>query len=182
MVPPLRAQRPRLFLRLADVQHPLRARELAQVLLRPVVLALEPLEPDQVHPFPPREAFDGPHERPRHRLHQRRRRHRIAAHLAEEVRRAGARPRHRHVDVEAHPVDALQLQRGVLGQRLGGVSCYVSWRGLRSMGSPQATIRPPTPCATMKAPSRRGAEQRPGSVSTAAGTQHMPRRSEAKPR
>ncbi len=107
MLAPLRAQHPRLLLRLADVQHALGSREPAQVLPRPVVFALEPLEPEQVHPFPSGEAFDGPRERPRHRLHQRRRRHWIAAHTAEEVRRAGARLQHRHVDVQVHPVDGL---------------------------------------------------------------------------
>ena len=52
IVAALRAQHPRLLLRLADVQDALASLELAQIGLGPLVLAFEPLEADQVDPLP----------------------------------------------------------------------------------------------------------------------------------
>ena len=128
-LPPLRARHPRLLLRLADVQHALRPVGLAQVRLRPLVLALPAVEGHKLHPLPAREALDVRHEAPRHRPHQRRRRHRIAPDVAQEVRGARTGLQRRHVHVQVHAVDAFQFQGGVLGQYLGRRSCYAHGAG-----------------------------------------------------
>ena len=121
---PFRAHHARLLLGLADVEHPLCAFEAAQIRLCPLVLALEALETHQVDALAIREALDPRHKTPRHRRHQYRRRHRIAAHPAKESRRAAARLQQRYIDVQVHPVDALQFQGGVFCQHFAGISCY----------------------------------------------------------
>ena len=126
---PLRAQHPRLLLGLADVQHALRPVVPAQVALRPLVLPLEAPERHEVDAPAPREVLHLRHEAPRHRRHQRRRRHRVPPDVAEEVRRPGARLQHRHVHVQVHAVDALQFQDGVLGHGFGRRSCYAHAAG-----------------------------------------------------
>ena len=120
----LRAHHARLLLRLADEQHALAAGPAPQMFPHALLLALAAAELHQLDAGTLGEAFDGRHEVPRHRRHQRRRRHRVAAHLAEEPRRAAARLQHRHVGVQVHPVDALQLQRRVLVENLRRASCY----------------------------------------------------------
>ena len=78
------ARHARLFLDLADVQHALAARPLAQVLLSAVVLALALAEGDQVDTLVAGEALDGLHEGARHGSHQRGGGHLLAAMAAEE--------------------------------------------------------------------------------------------------
>ena len=65
------------------------------------------------------ERLDGLNEMPRDRLHEGRRRPRVAAVLAEEVHHAAYMLELRHIHVEVHPVDALDFQRDVLAQDLG---------------------------------------------------------------
>ena len=89
-----------------------------------LLLALAAAELHQLDPGTLGEALDPRHEVPRHRRHQRRRRHRLAAHLAEEPRRSPARLQDRHVGVEVHPVDALEFERRVLVENFRRASCY----------------------------------------------------------
>ena len=121
----LRAHHLGLLLRLADEQHALAAGEPAQMLAHALLLALPAAELHHLDPGPLGEALDPRHEVPRHRRHQRRRRHRLAAHLAEEPRRPAARLQDGHVGVEVHPVDAFEFQRRVLGENFRRGSCYV---------------------------------------------------------
>ncbi len=80
---------------------------------------------DQVDPFPLDEALDGGHEVLRHGRQQRRGRHRVTAQRAQVVGGAASALQERHVGVQVHTVDALQFKGDVIGQNLGGGSCYV---------------------------------------------------------
>ena len=136
VVAALGAHHPRLLLRLADVQHPLRAREPAQVRLGAVVLALETLEPAQIVRNVLQSSAGPDRSLPVGRSVRWPRRSAASSAPSAPTTAPGCRgscgrstprpPRslqHRHVDVEVHPVDALQLQGGVLGQHFGGGSC-----------------------------------------------------------
>ena len=183
VVPALRAQHPRLLLRPADVEHALASGPPAQVLLRPLVLALAPAERHHVDPVAFGVALDRVDEPLRDRRHQHRRRPRRASHLAEEVRRTGRRLEQRHVHVQVHPVDALQRQHRVPGQDFGDGSCYFH-------GSDSGRWAPHRPVYGQRRPrvtNERGftsqREQRPESDSDSPCAEpHMSRRSEAKPR
>ena len=179
----LGAHYPGALLRLADVEHAFPAMPMAQILSRAFILAFATFETNQVHPLALGVAFPLVDEAPRHRRHQGRRRHRMASYLTEEVRRAGRTLKQRHVDVEIEPIDAFELQRRVLGQYLGGASCYLHPQDSGRWAPHLATLRPPTPQGDYERGFVRSAEQRPESDSTVHHRgHHMPRRSEAQPR
>ena len=118
----------RLLLRLADVEDALAAGPVAEVLPGTVVLALAAAERHDLDPVAGGEALDGVDETPGHGSHQGRGRYDRTPHLAEEVRRPRGPLEQGHVDVEVHPVDALQGQRRVLCQHLGDGTCYLHGR------------------------------------------------------
>ena len=107
--PPHGTRHPCLLLRDADEQHSLGARPAAQIVLRTVVFALPSLKPDQVDPLLPDEALDGRHEVARPGCQQRRRWHLVAADIAQVMGHARRSLQQRHIDVQIHAVDALQL-------------------------------------------------------------------------
>jgi hypothetical protein len=113
IAPALGAHHPSLLLGLADEQDPLATRELPQIRLGHRLLALPLLEGDHLDPVLLGEPLDRGHECPRHRRHQRGGCEEVFAMLAEEVRNTSFRLQNRDVDVEVHPVDALQLERYV---------------------------------------------------------------------
>ncbi len=89
----------RPLLCLADVQHAFAAVPVPQIRLRARILALAAFETDQIDALALCVALQSADEAPRHGRHQRRRRYRVAANLAKEVRRARAALQHRHVRV-----------------------------------------------------------------------------------
>ena len=177
------AQHARLLLRPADVENALAPGPRAQVLPRTLVLALATAERHDVDPVVLGVALDGFDEALGHGRHQRRRRYRPAVHLPEEVGHAGPGLKQGHVDVEVHPVDALERQRRVPRQDLGDGSCYLH-------GSDSGRWAPHRPvygqqrhCASMNAASRRrGSSGRGPFRPSAKAEAYMSRGSEAEPR
>ena len=159
------AHHPGALLRLADVEHAFPTGELAQIPLRALILALAALEADQVYALALRVAFPLVDQAPRHRRHQRRRRHRMATYLTEEVRHAARALQQRHVDVEIQPVDAFELQRRMLAQYLRGAACYLHTQDSGRWAPHWATLRPLSPPCDHQRGSSPQREQRPGSVS-----------------
>jgi hypothetical protein len=135
--PLLRPHHSRLLLGLADIEDAFRSLEASQVLLRDVVLALPLLEAHQIDALAVDERLDVANERLGHRRHRRRRGKSLAPMLAQEPHDAPYRLQQRHVDVEVHPVDPLELQNHVITQDVRHRSCY-RHRGLRSSTGPRA--------------------------------------------
>ena len=120
----LGAEHLRLLLGLADEHHAFRPMEFAQVLRHHVVLALALAELDERNPMLRHKAFQPGHEVPAHRAHRRRRRQRLAAVFAEEPDNPELALQPRHVDVEVHPVDALDRKRDMPAENIGDALCY----------------------------------------------------------
>ena len=151
--------------------------------VHPIILALPATERHDVDPVALGVALDGLDEALGHRRHQRRRRHRPAVHLPEEVGHAGSGLQQGQVDIEVHPVDALERQRRVPRQDFGDGPCYLH-------GSDSGRWAPHRPVyghhrlrATMNAASCRSWSSGRGPFKLSASTEaRMSRRSEAKPR
>ena len=154
----------RLLLRLADVEDALAAGPPAEVLPGTVVLALAAAEQHDLDVVAGGEALDGVDEALGHGGHQGRGRYGRAAHLAEEVRRPRGPLEQGHVDVEVHPVDALQGQGRVLYQT-SATERATFMVGLRSMGSSPASLRPPSPPGDHEGGFAPRLEQQPESTS-----------------
>ena len=80
-----------------------------------IVLALAFAELHERNLVPRHEALQRRHEAAAHRVHQRRRRQRLPAMLAEEPHHPLFVLQPRHKDVEVHPVDPLDRQRHMIG-------------------------------------------------------------------
>jgi hypothetical protein len=115
----LRPHDPRLLLRPPDEQNALRGGAARQVRRHYVVLPLTLLERDERHALRLHERLDRGQERPTDRLHQGRRRERLPAVPPEERGDPALVLQPRHVRVEVHAVDTLDLQGDVLTQDLG---------------------------------------------------------------
>ena len=124
VAPLLGAEDTGLLLGLADEQHALVAVELGEVLFRDVVLPLALLERDQVHPCGLGKGLHGVHESLAHRRHHHRRRHPDAELRLEEVDEPAARLQRRHIGIEIHPVDGVQLEGHVVLEDLRNVFAY----------------------------------------------------------
>jgi hypothetical protein len=111
------------LLRLADEENALLRSKLGQVALGDIVLALVPLEGDEVDALTFRESLDGLDEFSRHRGHQRGRGEVEAAVVPEEPGHALLSLKDRDVQVAVHPVDALELQGDVLIENFGDAAC-----------------------------------------------------------
>ena len=116
IAPPLGPKDRRLLLRLADEQHPLGLREPLEMLRRDVVLAFA--LPEQHHrnrlSFP--EGLHLGHEALTDGIHQRTRCKGISTMVPKETRHAPFALQLRNVDVEVHPIDALDLQGHMLSK------------------------------------------------------------------
>ena len=123
----LRPEYRRLLLGLADEDDALVALEAGQLLGHHVVLPLALRERDQRHAVLRHEDLDRRDEGLADRIHQRRGGERVATMRAEEVRHPALVLQLRHVDVEVHPVDALDLERRVLGEDLARRCVVESW-------------------------------------------------------
>ena len=170
----LRAHDPRLLLGLADIQNALRLGEPSQVFLRDVVLALPLLEGNQIDAFVVDELIDVANERFRHRRHRRRRRKTLAPMNPQVAHHSAHRLQMRHVDIQVHPVDRLDLQHHMVTQDFRHRSWYAH-RGLRSSTGPRthelrALITRARPCRLDRSPL------------TPPAPANTPRRSEAEPR
>ncbi len=132
----LRAHHPRLLLGLADIEHAFGPLEAPQALLRDVVLALPLAEGHQVDAFAVDELLDRTYERLGHRRHRRRRRKSLAPVDAQVAHHRPHRLQRRHIDVEVHPVDPLDLQHHMVTQDVRHRSCYAH-RGLQSSTGPR---------------------------------------------
>jgi hypothetical protein len=107
-----------LLLRPADEQHPLGSGEAGQELMSHIVLTL-PL--GEVHPRNLMVAGEGPHrggERLADRCQRRRGGHRHPQMLMDVTDQPSRVLQLRHIDVEVHPVDALDLEQNMVGQDL----------------------------------------------------------------
>ena len=124
-VPPLLgSERGRLLLGLAHEEHPFVALKALQVLVGDVVLALALGEGDEVDPLVVDEALDVLHEPLGDRVHEGRGGEAEAQVAAEEAHHAGCVLELRDIEVQVHPVDALNLQGYVLGQHIAHGSGY----------------------------------------------------------
>ena len=113
---PLGAHHPRLLLGLADIEHAFGGLEAPQILLRDIVLALSLGETHQIDAFVLDELLDATNERLGHRRHRVRRGEPLTPVLAQISDRGPDRLQVRHIDVEIHPVDGLDLQFDVITQ------------------------------------------------------------------
>ena len=111
--PTLGAEHASLFLSLADEHHAFWLVEVTQLLLHHVILALSLLEWDQRHAVVFGEALGGSNEGLGDWVHQRRRGELTAAVAPKESHHTALALQRRHVDVEVHPIDALQLKDDV---------------------------------------------------------------------
>jgi len=116
---PLRPEDRGLLLRLAYEEQALIASEACPVLRRDVVLALLPLEADDVELLGAGEVFQCPHESLGHRRHQRRRGEPIPPTLAKEPGNPSLGLQDRDHRIQVHAIDPLDLQRHVVTQDLG---------------------------------------------------------------
>ncbi len=84
-----------------------------------VVLALPGAEVDQIHALVGDEAVDGRHEGLRDRVHEHRGHEREPPVELEEAHHPEIVLQTRLVEVEVHPVDALDFQRDVVAEDIG---------------------------------------------------------------
>src|SRR5262245_41485050 len=132
----LRPGDPRFLLGLADIENAFVSLEVPQVLLGDIVLALSLLEAHQIDALLRRELLDVADECLGHRSQRGGRCKGLAPVLAQVVDNASHSLQQLHIDVEVHPVDALEFQGHVITQDVGHRSCY-GHRGLRSSTGPQ---------------------------------------------
>ena len=111
-----------LLLRPPDKQHPLGAGEAGQVLMGDVVFALPRGKVHQRHALLLDELVDRGHKRLGDGVHQHRGDNRVAPVTLEEPDHAELVLQLGLVEVEVHPVDALDLKRHVLGEDLAGAA------------------------------------------------------------
>src|SRR5580658_62827 len=120
----LGAEHWRLFLRLADEDDPFRFIETRQVFLHHIILALALVELHQRNLLLFREMLHRRHEGFGHGVHQGRRGEFVAAVTAEKLGDSAFALQHRHVDIEIHPVDALQLESHMVIEDIGDALWY----------------------------------------------------------
>jgi hypothetical protein len=72
----------------------------------------------------PHKAFQLRHEPPDDRAHQRRRRQRLAAMLAEKSHHTQFALQLRHIHIETHPVDSFDRKLHMLAKNIGNALCY----------------------------------------------------------
>ena len=113
-----------LLLRLADEHDAFWLAEFCQILRHHAVLALALAELDEGNVMVRHHAFQLGDEVAADRTHQRRRRQRLATVLAEESDNPALALQTRHVNVEVHPVDALDRKRDMAIENIGHALCY----------------------------------------------------------
>jgi hypothetical protein len=120
----LSAEHRGLLLRFADEDDPFFLAEVAQVLRHHRVFSLSFAERHQRHILAHHKLFQRRHKAPTHRAHQGRRRQRLAAMVPEEAHypKLGLQPW--HIDVEVHPVDALDRKLHMILEDIGNALCY----------------------------------------------------------
>jgi hypothetical protein len=114
----------RLLLGLTDEYDAFGLIEAGQVLLHHVILALTLTELHHRNLLLFGEALHGGYEGFGHRVHQSRGSELVAAMKTKELRHATFALQHRHVDVEVHPVDALQLEGHMILENVGNALWY----------------------------------------------------------
>lgn len=70
------------------------------------------------------ESFERGHETPADRAHQRRRRQRLTAMMAEESHNPELGLEARHIDIEVQPVDPFQRKLDMIGENFRHTLCY----------------------------------------------------------
>jgi hypothetical protein len=183
IAPPLGPKHRRLLLRLADEQHPLGLREPLEVLRRDVVLALALPERHHRNPLSFREALHLVHEPLTDGVHQRTRRKGISTMEPKETRHAPFALQLRNVDVEVHPIDALDLQGHMPLKDLSDALWYAHvGSGSTPIRRDRSPPRRPTSLARTACSSSPSTGASPSIMHHAPDSRHTSRRSEAKPR
>ena len=119
IAPPLGAEHRRFLLRLADEQHSFRAGKLLPILRGHAVLTLALLERHDGYLFLFGKLLHLGDERLGDRIHQRTGGKPVAEMEPEETGHSSRPLQRRHVHVQVHAVDSLDLQRHVLPENLG---------------------------------------------------------------
>ena len=120
----LGAEHWRLLLRLADEDHPFVLAEFAQVLGHHLVFALPLAKLDERYLMTHHEGLQRSYKAPAHRVHQGRRRQRLAAMISKEPHDSllGLQPG--DIDVEVHSVDPFDRELDMIVEDSGHALCY----------------------------------------------------------